>query len=163
MLCESKRAAILELRQQGNRIRQIARTLGASRTTVRSVIESGTAQVPRPNKAEPCRAQILVQRFRGSNHNHAALSPISRPWFEKTCATTINLAAAELPLLPAMATMVGGARWVAFRFGLLCGRFHVGRALSIAENICLAEVARVAYAVAACPVIDEANCSFVGA
>jgi len=59
MLCESKRAAILELQKRGHRIRQIALTLGASRTTVRSIVESGTAQVPRPNKAEPCRAQIL--------------------------------------------------------------------------------------------------------
>jgi transposase len=59
MLSESKRAAILELQKRGHRIRQIARTLGASPTTVRSIIESGTAQVPRPNKAEPCRAQIL--------------------------------------------------------------------------------------------------------
>jgi hypothetical protein len=79
MLSESKRAAILELQKRapdlpallpqcphgelparpcpggGHRIRQIARTLGASPTTVRSIIESGTAQVPRPNKAEPCR------------------------------------------------------------------------------------------------------------
>src|SRR5262249_41965188 len=46
----------------GHRIRQIARTLGASRNTVRSIIESGTAQVAqvaRANKAEPSRAQIL--------------------------------------------------------------------------------------------------------
>ena len=59
MLSESKRAAILELQKRGHRIRQIARTLGASRTTVRSIIESGTAQVARANKAEPSRAQIL--------------------------------------------------------------------------------------------------------
>jgi Homeodomain-like domain len=64
MLSESKRAAILELQKRGHRIRQIARTLGASRTTVHSIIESGTAQVPRPNKAEACRAQILELYFR---------------------------------------------------------------------------------------------------
>jgi DNA-binding CsgD family transcriptional regulator len=58
MLCESKRAAILALRKRGYHIRQIARTLGASRNTVRSIIKSGAAQVARASKAEPSRAQI---------------------------------------------------------------------------------------------------------
>jgi transposase len=64
MLSESKRAAILKLRKRGHGIRQIARTLGASRNTVRSIIKSGTAQVARANKAEPSRAQILELYFR---------------------------------------------------------------------------------------------------
>ena len=59
---ESKRAAILELQKRGHRIRQIARALGVSRNTVRSIIRNGSAKVPKlshPNKAEPYRAQIL--------------------------------------------------------------------------------------------------------
>jgi IS30 family transposase len=56
MLSESKRAAILKWRKRGHGIRQIARTLGASRNTVRSIIKSGTAQVAPANKAEPSRA-----------------------------------------------------------------------------------------------------------
>jgi transposase len=58
MLSESKRAAILKLRKRGHGIRQIARTLGAGRNTVRSIIKSGTAQVARADKAERSRAQI---------------------------------------------------------------------------------------------------------
>lgn len=59
MLSESKCAAILELQKRGHRIRQIARALGASRTTVRSIIKNGAARVQRRNKADPYRAQII--------------------------------------------------------------------------------------------------------
>jgi transposase len=64
MLSESERAAILKLRKRGDGIRQIARTLGAGRNTVRSIIRSSTAQVARANKAKPSRAQIVELYFR---------------------------------------------------------------------------------------------------
>ena len=71
MFSQSKRAAILELHKQGHPIRQIARALGASRTTVRRIIKSGAAEVQkmvRPSKAEAHRVQILelYSRCRGS-------------------------------------------------------------------------------------------------
>jgi hypothetical protein len=62
MFSESKRAAILELHKQGHGSSRIAQALGASRTTVRYIINSGTVEVPkvlRPNKGEPYRALIL--------------------------------------------------------------------------------------------------------
>jgi transposase len=58
---ENKRALILELHKRHG-IYQIARTVGASRLTVRRIIKSGTAQAPkisRPSTVEPYRAQIL--------------------------------------------------------------------------------------------------------
>ncbi len=71
MFGKSKRAAILELQKQGHSIHHIARTLGASRQTVRRIIKSCTSEVPkilRTNKAEPYRAQIfeLYSRCRGN-------------------------------------------------------------------------------------------------
>jgi transposase len=62
MFGESKRAAILELHKLGHSIRRIAQTLQASRITIRRVVSSGMAQVPkisRPTNVEPYRAQIL--------------------------------------------------------------------------------------------------------
>jgi transposase len=62
MLDQSKRTAILELRNRGHGVRTIARALGVSRRTVRDVIASGSAEVPhldRAEKAEPYREQIL--------------------------------------------------------------------------------------------------------
>jgi len=62
MFSESKRAAIIELHKQGHGSGRIAQALGASRTTVRYIINSGTVEVPkvlRPNKGEPYRALIL--------------------------------------------------------------------------------------------------------
>ena len=60
MLSKSKCIAILELQKRGHRIRQIARTLGASRATVRSIIKKGTAPVQRQpsKKVEPYRTRI---------------------------------------------------------------------------------------------------------
>jgi hypothetical protein len=55
MFGQGKRAAILELHRQGHSVRKIARTLRASRNTVRRIIDSGTTEVPkivRSNKAE---------------------------------------------------------------------------------------------------------------
>jgi transposase len=62
MLDQSKRTAILALRNRGHGVRAISRALGVSRLTVRDVIGSGTAEVPRlerAEKAEPYREQIL--------------------------------------------------------------------------------------------------------
>jgi transposase len=62
MLDQSSRTAILELHERGLSIRSIAQTLKVSRSAVRSVIESGSAEVPRitrPEKAEPYRQRIL--------------------------------------------------------------------------------------------------------
>jgi transposase len=71
MFGQGKRAAILELHKQGHAVRKIAQALRASRNTVRSIIKSGTAEVPkivRPSKAEAHRVQILelYSRCRGS-------------------------------------------------------------------------------------------------
>lgn len=62
MLDQSVRTAILELHERGLSIRRIARTLKVSRGAVRSVIVSGSAEVPRvdrPEGAEPYRERIL--------------------------------------------------------------------------------------------------------
>jgi transposase len=62
MLSQSLRTAILELHHKGIPKRQIAQTLGLSRTAVKKVIRSQSAEVPallRPQKAEPYRQQIL--------------------------------------------------------------------------------------------------------
>ena len=62
MLDEGVRTAILEMDKKGLSIRQIARVLSVSRGAVRTVIESGTAEVPRlerDEKAAPFRDRIL--------------------------------------------------------------------------------------------------------
>lgn len=62
MLSQAQRTTILELNAQGVSRREIARILRVSRTTVRQVLRSNSAQVPeldRAEKAEPYRRQIL--------------------------------------------------------------------------------------------------------
>ncbi len=62
MLTQSLRTAILELHHKGISKRQIAHTLEISRTAVRKVIRSQSAEVPsvvRAEKAEPYRQEIL--------------------------------------------------------------------------------------------------------
>ncbi|MBI4618466.1 MAG: transposase [Planctomycetes bacterium] len=62
MLDESIRVAILKLRERNQSIRQIARALQVSRDAVRRVIEAGSPEVPRldrAEKAEPHRERIL--------------------------------------------------------------------------------------------------------
>jgi transposase len=62
MLSQAQRAAILELDAQQVSKREIARVLNVSRLTVRKVLRSNSAQVPtvpRSEKAEPYRQQIL--------------------------------------------------------------------------------------------------------
>jgi transposase len=62
MLSQSQRTTILELHAQGVSKREMARVLNVSRLTVRKVLRSNSAQVPRlprPEKAEPYRQQIL--------------------------------------------------------------------------------------------------------
>lgn len=62
MLSQSQRTAILELDQQGIPKREIARTLGVSRQSVRKVLRANSPALPvrvRPEKAEPYRIQIL--------------------------------------------------------------------------------------------------------
>ena len=62
MLSQAQRTAILELHVQGVKKREIARTLGVSRQSVRRVLRSNSSGVPplvRPEKAEPHRDQIL--------------------------------------------------------------------------------------------------------
>jgi transposase len=71
MLDQGLRTAILRLQAKGHGIRQIARALQISRGTVRTVLTSGSATVPRierAEKAEPHREQILewVDRCRGN-------------------------------------------------------------------------------------------------
>ncbi|MCP5110164.1 MAG: IS21 family transposase, partial [bacterium] len=62
MLSQSQRTTILELSRQGTSKREIARLLGISRGAVRKVLQSNSTEVPelpRPEKAEPYRQQIL--------------------------------------------------------------------------------------------------------
>jgi transposase len=62
MLSQSQRTTILELHSQGIAKREIARVLGVSRVAVRKVLRSNSTAVPelpRPEKAEPYRRQIL--------------------------------------------------------------------------------------------------------
>jgi len=62
MLSQSQRTTILQLHAQGVSKREIARVLSVSRLTVRKVLRSNSAKVPtipRPEKAEPYRPQIL--------------------------------------------------------------------------------------------------------
>ena len=62
MLSQNQRATILELHSQGVSKREIARTLGLSRLSVRKVLKSNSSAVPvlvRTEKAEGFRSQIL--------------------------------------------------------------------------------------------------------
>jgi hypothetical protein len=62
MIDEATRTAILKLNEQGHGSRVIAKAVGAARSTVRQVINSGSREVPplvRPELAEPYRQQIL--------------------------------------------------------------------------------------------------------
>lgn len=52
MIDHDTRTAILRLRRQGNGIRPIARALGVSRNTVKEVVKSGDAEVPRIERAQ---------------------------------------------------------------------------------------------------------------
>jgi hypothetical protein len=54
MLDEGTRQTILRLRDEGHGVRAIARTLHISRGAVKDVLQSGTAQVPRLERAEIC-------------------------------------------------------------------------------------------------------------
>jgi transposase len=62
MLNKSQRMTILELHNQGMKIRQIAKALGFSRPAVRRVIRSNSSEVPfiqRSERAQPYRQRIL--------------------------------------------------------------------------------------------------------
>ena len=62
MLSQNQRTTILELYSQGVSKRQIARTLGVSRLSVRKVLKSNSSTLPvvvRPERAEAYRIQIL--------------------------------------------------------------------------------------------------------
>jgi transposase len=62
MLDQEKRTAILVLHGQDLSVRAIARACRASRSSVRAVIKSASAEVPRPERkeqAEPWRDEIL--------------------------------------------------------------------------------------------------------
>lgn len=62
MLSKSQRMTILELHNQGMKIRQIAKALGFSRPAVRRVIRSNSSEVPfilRLERAQPYRQRIL--------------------------------------------------------------------------------------------------------
>jgi transposase len=62
MLSKSQRMTILELHNQGMKIRQIAKALGFSRPAVRRVIRSKSSEVPfiqRSERAQPHRQRIL--------------------------------------------------------------------------------------------------------
>lgn len=62
MLSKSQRMTILELHNQGMKIRQIAKALGISRPAVRKVIRSNSSEVPfihRSERGQPHRQRIL--------------------------------------------------------------------------------------------------------
>jgi transposase len=62
MLSQAERTAILELKAKGVALRQIARVLQLSRSSVRKVLRANSTAVPeieRAEKAEPYRQQIL--------------------------------------------------------------------------------------------------------
>jgi len=62
MLSQAQRAAILELSTKGVSKHEIARVLKLSRPTVRKVLRSNSTnvpEIPRAEKAEPYRQQIL--------------------------------------------------------------------------------------------------------
>ena len=71
MLSQAQRTTILELNAQGVSKHKIAEVLNVSRLTVRKVLRSNSAQMPkvmRPEKAEPYRQQILelLHRCKGN-------------------------------------------------------------------------------------------------
>jgi len=71
MLDEATRTAILKLHEQGHGTRKIAHALDVARSTVRQVLDSGTAAVPplvRAELAEPWREQILELQARYQGH-----------------------------------------------------------------------------------------------
>jgi transposase len=71
MLDEATRIAILKLKSQGHGSRTIAKAVGVARSTVRQVIDSGSAEVPplvRAELAEPYREQILDLYARYQGH-----------------------------------------------------------------------------------------------
>jgi transposase len=74
MLTELQRQTILELHQKGMGIRQISRTLGHSRHTVRKVLSEGSSLPPRPATSAPaaltsllpelfCKARVVSRAF----------------------------------------------------------------------------------------------------
>ena len=71
MIDEATRTAILKLHEGGHGSRAIARYLKVARSTVRQVIDSGSAKVPplqRTELAEPYREQILELYARYQGH-----------------------------------------------------------------------------------------------
>lgn len=71
MLDEATRTAILKLHEQGHGTRKIAHALDVARSTVRQVIDDGSAAVPpliRAELAEPWREQILELYARYQGH-----------------------------------------------------------------------------------------------
>ena len=71
MLDEATRTAILKLKSQGHGTRKIAQAVGVARSTVRQVIDNGSAEVPplvRAELAEPYREQLLELYARYQGH-----------------------------------------------------------------------------------------------
>jgi hypothetical protein len=71
MLDEATRTAILKLKSQGHGSRTIAKVVGVARSTVRQVIDSGSAEIPplvRAELAEPYREQLLQLYARYQGH-----------------------------------------------------------------------------------------------
>jgi transposase len=71
MLDEATRTAILKLKSQGHGTRKIAQAVGVARSTVRQVIDNGSAEVPplvRTELAEPYREQLLQLYARYQGH-----------------------------------------------------------------------------------------------
>jgi transposase len=71
MLDEATRTAILKLKSQGHGTRKIAQAVGVARSTVRQVIDQGSAEVPplvRAELAEPYREQLLELYARYQGH-----------------------------------------------------------------------------------------------
>jgi transposase len=71
MLDEATRTAILKLKSQGHGTRKIAQAVGVARSTVRQVIDHGSAEVPplvRAELAEPYREQLLELYARYQGH-----------------------------------------------------------------------------------------------
>jgi len=71
MIDEATRTAILKLKSQGHGSRTIAKAVGVARSTVRQVIDNGSAEVPplvRTELAEPYREQLLQLYARYQGH-----------------------------------------------------------------------------------------------
>jgi hypothetical protein len=71
MIDEATRTAILKLKSQGHGSRTIAKAVGVARSTVRQVIDSGSAEVPplvRAELAQAHREQILALYTRYEGH-----------------------------------------------------------------------------------------------